>query len=83
METKEQLREEFTKTFSTFLSKEKRGINPYVSIDGVFDWFMIRFERELQIAFDEIIQTQVYPMSTKGKPKADDILKKHFPFIKP
>lgn len=37
------LRRKFTKEFSTFLAKTKqgrRGINPYISVDGVFDWFL-------------------------------------------
>lgn len=41
------------------------------------------FLEQLQKAFDEILRTQVYPLSTKGKPKADDILKKYFPKLKP
>lgn len=37
----------------------------------------------VQKVYDEIWKTQIYPMETKSKPKGDDILKKHFPFIKP
>ena len=36
---------------------------------------------ELQKAYTEIWKTQMYPIETKGKPKADDILKKYFPFL--
>lgn len=38
---------------------------------------------KVQLAYTEIWQTQLYPLSTIGKPKADDILKKYFPFLKP
>lgn len=37
----------------------------------------------IQKCYTEIWKTQVYPMSTKGKNKADDIIKKYFPFVKP
>lgn len=41
------------------------------------------WKEELQKAYEEIWKTQIYPFSTKGKPKADDILKKYFPFLIP
>lgn len=56
------------------------AINPVT--DTVDPVEVISLEK-LQEAYDEIWRTQVYPMSTRGKPKADDILKKHFPFLKP
>lgn len=40
------------------------------------------FKQKINECYKEIIHTQVYPLSTKGKPKADDIIKKHFPFVK-
>ena len=40
-------------------------------------------DNKLQLCYDEIWQTQIYPMSTGGKPKADDIMKKYFPQLKP
>ena len=40
------------------------------------------WEEKLQRAYTEIWKTQMYPMSQKGKPKADNILKREFPFLK-
>lgn len=39
--------------------------------------------QKIQKCYTEIWKTQVYPLSMKGKPKADDILKREFPFLKP
>lgn len=48
------------------------------------NWFIYHCEwqNKIQKAYTEIWQTQLYPLSTRGKPKADDILKKYFPTLK-
>lgn len=42
------LKKEFKTIYSTMYSKNKNGINPFVSIDGIFDFFepYLRNERK-------------------------------------
>jgi hypothetical protein len=39
-------------------------------------------ENGIQKCYTEIWKKMMYPISLKGKPKADDILKAEFPFLK-
>jgi hypothetical protein len=39
-------------------------------------------KEKLQKCYTEIWKNMMYPISMKGKPKADDILKREFPFLK-
>lgn len=41
------------------------------------------FKKALQRCYTEIWHTMIYPISMKGKDKADDILKREFPFLVP
>lgn len=41
------------------------------------------WQDKLQMCYDEIWKNMVYPISMKGHLKADDILKREFPFLKP
>lgn len=43
---------------------------------------VVEFEKKIQECYTEVWKTQVYPVSSKGKDKGDDIIKKHFPFVK-
>src|ERR1039457_5099929 len=44
--------------------------------------FSSDWKAKLQKCYTEIWKTMRYPAEMKGKPKADDILKKEFPFLK-
>lgn len=48
------------------------------------NWFVYFCEQQnrIQKCYTEIWKTQMYPLSMKGKPKADDILKREFNFLK-
>lgn len=55
-----------------FLSDNKSGENQDDNL----------WKEKLQKCYTEIWQNMLYPISMKGKPKADDILKREFPFLK-
>lgn len=57
----------------------------YVKYFKPYSWFNSYYElqNKIQKCYTEIWKTQMYPLSMLSKPKADDILKKQFPFLKP